>query len=154
MDGGWHVALVPDWQEDCEFRSFAGSAADVDRPAMADDDAVNDGESETGSLAGRLCRVEWLEDPAQLRVVHAASGVRDRHADELTASLGERAGRCQCNHDSTGMIADRLGRICNEVDDDLMELSAICHDRRHLGEAFDKLDRSRKRGAQQSHRVP
>src|SRR6266850_8223513 len=76
-------------KENGELGSLVGLAANLDRPTMIGDDAVDDRKPEPGAFADGLRCEERLENPVFRLGVHAASGIDNPQANE-TAGRGPR----------------------------------------------------------------
>src|SRR5262245_35601628 len=63
------------WKENGELGSLAGHAADLDRPAMVRDDAMDDRKPEPGTFADGFRREEGLKKPVERLGVHPAPGI-------------------------------------------------------------------------------
>ncbi len=102
------------------------------------DDAVRDGQAESGAAFLGLGGEERLEDAAPGRFVHADAGIGHRDAD-----VGPRSQAAPIRHPGIdeglalrdrqrAAVRHRVGRIDGEVDEDLLHLTRIRH---HGGEA-------------------
>ncbi|OFW47923.1 MAG: hypothetical protein A3J29_21025 [Acidobacteria bacterium RIFCSPLOWO2_12_FULL_67_14b] len=70
-------------EEDAELGALAVSALDGNRAAALLDDAVHDGQTKAGALAGRLGGEERLEDPGTRRLIHAKTVIDDSEDGEF-----------------------------------------------------------------------
>src|SRR5262249_22628292 len=104
-----------------ELRSLAWLAADLDRPAMVGDDAVDDRKSEPGRFADILGGEEGFKDPLPRFGVHAAPGIRNSKTHEIAALR-------QTDGDCPDMVTDRLHGIGDEVYDNLLDLAGVGED--------------------------
>ena len=120
---------------------------------MAGDDTVDDGEPKAASFADFSRCEEGLEDPVDRRGVHPAPSVCYRHVDDPSASWHLRGGGLLNRRPNTDpyladLVADRLGGIRHQVDDDLMQLRRITKQRRYLRDLLDNFDCRRQAGPQ------
>src|SRR5206468_5590494 len=120
-----------DRQRDGERRALSGTALHLDRPAVPLDDAVRDPQSEASATL-RLRREERLEDARLRLLVDADSGVLHFDADRLVGDVA--LARAVARGDAEGAtLGHRLGRVEEEVQEDLLQLIRRAADRWQLG---------------------
>lgn len=122
-------------------RAFARLAVNGNRAIVTTNNAMNDGEAETGALADGFCREEGIENAVQGGAIHAAAVVGDGETHirstvqtrRALAIFGSDDAARQSNGDMTRTIADGMRSVGGQIDDDLMELTGIDEHERKSG---------------------
>src|SRR3954471_1129592 len=98
---------------------------------MRIDDVPHDRKTQTRPFSVRLCREERLEDPISIRLGHTRSRVGDLD-DDVAGAVWSGANE----HLSAGF--DRVDRVGDQVDQDLLELAGDRLDHGELGVDLDR----------------
>src|SRR5690348_9194127 len=106
------------WQPYGDLGAFVGLAMDVDATVVAGHDAMHDRQAEPRPLVDCLRGEEWLEHPRARRLVHAAAGVGDGQAQQISH-------RHETDLNPTRLGPDRLRGVGDEIEEDLMKLAGI-----------------------------
>jgi hypothetical protein len=88
-------------QENHEFRAFPFLAFHLDPSFVLLDDAVDDRQTQPGSLSDRLGGEKWFEQMRQYVLIHPASGIGYRYAGNVPHVSGRRRGRTLAGKDNT-----------------------------------------------------
>ena len=80
-----HTVRFANWRRLCsrrwhrkknvELSAVAGLAGDLDAATVVNDDSMDNGQTQTGPLAGRFGREEWIEDFVQVLRRDSVAGV-------------------------------------------------------------------------------
>src|SRR5262249_17997728 len=114
---------------DRESRPQAGSAGDVDGPAVLSDDPIADAEAEAGPVADGLGGEERVEDPVADGRVDPEPGGGDLDLDSIAVEPGT-------DGDGPAPVAG-VDRVGEEVHDHLIDFCRVAGDRRELAEVED-----------------
>jgi len=100
-------------------------AADLDPALVIGDDAVNDGKSEASTLADIFRREEGLENPILCFGIHAAAGIGNPEAKEITPAVRTLRRPRYANGDRSHIADDGLTSVGGQIDNDLLKLTDI-----------------------------
>jgi hypothetical protein len=126
-------------KEQLEGRAAARFAVDLDGAMVPAHDAKHGGQAQ--AAPGEFGGEERVEDPIQGGLVHAMAGVRDFHVDKVPwhhpigakaafEVVGLAVGQTHRDRDDPAALADGLGRVDNQVHNNLPQLRRIGIDRR------------------------
>src|SRR5690349_17976893 len=90
---GWSGCRSPDRprrqlldrEKNDKFGALTNPAVDLDPPPVIGNDSVDDRKPEPGALTDIFCRKEWLEYSILRFGIHAAAGIGDTEANEISA---------------------------------------------------------------------
>ena len=125
-------------QHDREGAAGAGRALDRQMPLMAAQDVLDDGQAQAGAAqaarAAALDAVEPLGEPRQMLLGDARPLIRDIHLHDGAAGRRPGVGRGGSQRDGADpdrvALATILDRVVDQVDEQLMQLVDVTHDRR------------------------
>jgi hypothetical protein len=120
-----------DGQFDPEGGASARFTADMDVAAMLLDDAVGQRQSQPGPAADRLGGEEGFEDAVDVFRRDAVSGIADADGHALAAAFGA---------DGDALVLDGLGRIDQQVHEDLVQFRGQALDHGQLAVLLDDGD--------------
>jgi hypothetical protein len=123
-----------DRDRDGEGRPFPDLGLDVDQAPVLLHRGIADPEAQAGADALRLGGKERVEDPSADRLGDAGAGVGD--GERHLISRGMVPGRDR----DLPAGADRLDRVHQDVQQDLVELAGVAPERRKLAQVEDELD--------------
>jgi len=111
-----------------------GTIVQADRAAVELDDLTHNGQTQSGALAGRLGREEWLEDFVEVIGHDAGAGVF-HFDDDLCGPASVRA--CQgwgkgCAHRKRTAVGHGLGGVGEQVHEDVLHPGSIERHRREV----------------------
>src|SRR5258706_15896071 len=104
-----------------EPRANPGRAGDGDCPAQIGNDAGHDSKAQPGSSLVPPGGKKGLEDPPSGGFVHAGAVVLHIKLDPSVRDAAPDA-----DEDGPRALADRLGRVHHQIEDDLVELALAC----------------------------
>src|SRR5512145_2708055 len=110
---------------DGEGRAPTRLGINIDDAVVSIDDAVDDGEAESDTLAGILGGEEWLEDSIEVLFWNAPASIADDQPDAiaLPGGVDPDAPSCGC----------RLEGVHGEGQNDLLHLGRVADDSRQVG---------------------
>jgi hypothetical protein len=90
-------------------------------------------QTQSSTLIDFLCGEEWVKDPLDYVVLHAGARILDPKYHEIVCAFRL--------HDNTTSRWRCLHSIHNQINENLLELSRICLDHRHIwSQGLDKLN--------------
>src|ERR1051326_3963695 len=120
---------------DAKTAPLAHLALDFQPTVMLLDDTVNGGKPQTGATANWFGRKERFENPAERRLVHAATGVCDCQHNKLALTFlwmpsrfGIRNGHTTESQMELASFGHRLARVDREVRNHLFQAGLIAVD--------------------------